>query len=945
MELRRAIGARRPHPLQPRCGLGADVRRARRFTRSGRGPEIVTPPRFVVGQLLIGFAPALDEEARDRLIGAHGGETVARLDRLAARVIAVRRDRPLGEIARGFAEVPGVRYVEPNAVQQTSTAPSAPSDPRYAEQWALAKINAADAWATSTGDSEVVVGVIDSGVDYDHPDLAANIWVVPTGQTIGGCGEGTRGYSSIADVESCDPTDDLGSGTQVAGTIGAVGDNGIGIAGINWRVKIMALKCVDANGFLQISDAVRVIDYAIAAKEAGIGLRVLSIGWTTTTPSETLHAAIAEAGAAGILVVAAAGDRSNDNDTSPNYPASFAVSPYNLKNVISTAVIGPGDAPVSSYSYGLRSVQMAAPGVGVRTTTVDGSGYELGSGSALAAGYVSGTAALILAAEKLSPPSLADLRSRLLYCGDPVPGLAEMTVTGRRLNAARALANIDCDFTLTTITSPFQGGRIEVSPGVNSYRSGTIVSLTAFPTEGYTFVGWQVGEQSRGTLNPLKLTMGADRTVTAVFAKPTFTLSTQANGGGTIGVSPTGGIYAAGTSVSLTATADPGYRFTGWLVDGNSRGINVPLVLTMNANYRVAANFVLDGPASPDPSLIYPLALSATAGGTAAAVPGVGPYAPNTRVTLSATPASGYVFTGWTIDGVAAGLANPYTLTMTAARSAVANFAPAHTLNLSYTSGGRVVASAATWAGDSPYPVGTVVTLEAITASNGVFTGWTIDGVFQGWATPLTLTMDGPHSVVATFTGRPRFGDLPPGPPPYEAITQLAARGIVRGYEDGDFGPNDTTLRAQMAALIVRALGWEGENQPNPFSDRNGVDDGLWRSVATLAAYDVARGYGDGTYGTLDPVLQIQTIAFITRAMVREGRWVAQSDNPALFPAIPDSSGHREDLATFVHYAGAPPGTALGGNWATWDIASSRAWFATALWQALDSYYNADRTP
>ena len=904
---------------------------------------VVTPPRIVAGQLLIGFAPTLDEAARDRLIAAHGGESIARLDRLAARVVAVRRELPLGEIARGFAAAPGVRYAEPNAVQQTSVTPS---DPRYAEQWALAKIGAPAAWATTTGDSDVVVGIVDSGVDAGHPDLAANIWAVPKGQTIGGCGEGTHGYSSIGGVKGCDPADELGSGTQVAGTIGAVGDNGRGIAGINWHVKIMALKCVDANGLVQISDAVRVIEYAIAAKEAGVGLRVLSIGWTTDTFSETLHTAIAAAGNADILVVAAAGQDGSyqNNDTAPRYPASFAAAPYNLPNVIAVTATEYNDALNRNvYNHGPRSVHMAAPGVAILTTII-GTTYELYNGSALAAGYVSGTAALILAAEKLSPPSLADLRSRLLYCGDPVPGLTEATVTGRRLNAARALANTDCDFTLT-IKAPFQGGRVEVSPAASTYRSGASVTLTAFPTEGYTFVGWQVDEQSGGALNPLTLTMNGDRVVTAVFTKLTYTLSTQANGGGTVIVSPAGGTYPAGTSVSLTAMADPGSRFTGWVVGNFDRGADSPLVLTMDMDHLVKANFGPVATTPPDPGLTYALDLSATVGGTAAAVPGVGRYAPNTRVTLKATPANGYVFTGWTIDGIPAGLANPYTLTMSGARSAVANFAPAQTLTLSYTSGGRVIASAATWAGDSPYPVGTAVTLEAITASNGVFTGWTIDGAFQGWATPLTLTMDRPHTVVATFTGRPRFGDLPPGPPPYEAITQLAARGIVRGYENGDFGPNDMTLRAQMAALIVRAMGWEGENQPNPFGDRDGVDDGLWRSVATLAAYHVARGYGDGTYGTLDPVLQIQTVAFITRAMVHEGRWIAQSDDPALYPAIPGSSGHREDLATFVHYAGAPPGTTLAGSWATWDTASSRAWFATALWQALDSYYNVDRTP
>ena len=437
--------------------------------------------------------------------------------------------------------------------------------------------------------------------------------------------------------------------------------------------------------------------------------------------------------------------------------------------------------------------------------------------------------------------------------------------------------------------------------------------------------------------------MVADREVTAIFAKPTYTLTTQTSAGGTIAASPAGSTHDAGVTVNLTATTAPGYRFTGWTVNGVNRGTEPSLALIMDMDYLVVANFV--GTSGPGGGLAYPLDLSATVGGTASAVPGGGPYAPNTRVTLSATPANGYVFIGWTIDGAPAGFANPYTLTMTAARSAVATFSPAQTLNLSYTSGGRVVASAATWAGDSPYPLGTVVTLEAITASNGVFTGWTIDGVFQGWATPLTLTMDRPHTVVATFAGRPRFGDLPPGPPPYEAITQLAARGIVRGYENGDFGPNDTTLRAQMAALIVRAMGWEGENRSE--SVQRSWRCGRW----PLALGRHARGVRCGAWlrrwdlwhprpRLADPDDRLHH----PRDDPRRALGGSAGRSGAL-PGDSGSSGHREDLATFVYYAGAPPGTTLGGSWATWDTASSRAWFATALWHALDSYYNIDRTP
>jgi hypothetical protein len=163
----------------------------------------------------------------------------------------------------------------------------------------------------------------------------------------------------------------------------------------------------------------------------------------------------------------------------------------------------------------------------------------------------------------------------------------------------------------------------------------------------------------------------------------------------------------------------------------------------------------------------------------------------------------------------------------------------------------------------------------------------------------------------------------------------LANNGIIRGYADGTFGPNDPTLRAQMAALIARTMGWEAEDHGNRFPDRGTVDANLWRNVGTLAARNVARGYADGTYDPTGKVLYAQVISFITRAMVAQQVWQAQPDNPALYPNIPASSGHRQDLATYTHYVGAVPGTTLTGVWAGWDQPATRGWFAQALYQAV----------
>jgi agarase len=346
--------------------------------------------------------------------------------------------------------------------------------------------------------------------------------------------------------------------------------------------------------------------------------------------------------------------------------------------------------------------------------------------------------------------------------------------------------------------------------------------------------------------------------------------------------------------------------------------------------------------AVPPPPLGTParLALTAGAGGTAA-VATPGPYAPGTVVTLNAAPALGHRFAGWTIDGVPGGAANPVNLTMDGDHTVVANFAPVRTLGLTSTTGGGAAASP----DRGPYDDGSVVRLVAAPAPGHIFVGWTVDGAFRGWENPVPLVMGANHTVVASFAPRPAYPDVAAGNPAREAIQQLAARGIIRGYGDGRFGPSDTTLRAQMAALIARAMGWDAEDWGNDFTDGAGIDPALWRNVGTLAHRGVAYGYGDGRFGPNDRVTRAQTISFITRAMIEKGYWQPQPDNPAVYPAVPASSGHRVDIATFTHYAGALPGTGGTGGAFDWGAPATRGWFSQALWLALDRHWRIGPLP
>ena len=255
--------------------------------------------------------------------------------------------------------------------------------------------------------------------------------------------------------------------------------------------------------------------------------------------------------------------------------------------------------------------------------------------------------------------------------------------------------------------------------------------------------------------------------------------------------------------------------------------------------------------------------------------------------------------------------------------------------------------------GSGSYAEGAQVTLTATGTNGSIFVGWTIDGQIGGWGNPLTLTMDKNHSVMATFNKPTAFCDVNTNDLYFAAIQQLSARGVIRGFEREDgqlcFAPNDGTKRAQMAALIARPLGWDQEDHGNPFSDQGQVDGNLWRNVGSLAFYNVARGYkpetcaalGVGTpcYGPTDEVVYAQVVSFITRGMVEKGYWQYQPDNGA-YPNIPGDSGHRVDIATYLHYAGALPGAEnTGANWNGWDQPANRGWFAETEWRALNSYF------
>jgi thermitase len=320
-----------------------------------------------------------------------------------------------------------------------------PNDPKFTDQWSLentgqrggkfkADINALLAWDKTKGSEKVVVAVLDSGVDYTHPDLMENIWFRPANvdeyvDDQLGTVDDLRGFSAIDDLS--DPMDDNGHGTHCAGIIGAEGDNNMGIAGVNWKVQIMPLKFIGAGGSGTTKDAIEAINYVIDRKRAGVNVRIISASWGSTQKSRALEDAIREAGEEGILFVAASGNASADADRSPHYPAS-----YDLPNIISVAALDRNDQLASFSNYGARKVHIAAPGVEILSTWLGGA-FEEHSGTSMATPEVSGVAALVLSVD----PSLSvkELRERLLKSVDKLDSLSGKVSTGGRINAARAV--------------------------------------------------------------------------------------------------------------------------------------------------------------------------------------------------------------------------------------------------------------------------------------------------------------------------------------------------------------------------------------------------------------------------------------------------------------------------------------------------------------------------
>jgi subtilisin family serine protease len=416
------------------------------------GQKEPIPYEYVKDELLVRFAPNIPKATIDQ-INATIGAQVLQSFQIVSNLYLVKIPAHLSvpeAIARykGYANV---LYAEPNYIVRTAQhVQLTPNDPNFTQLWGLhntgqtggtpdADIDAPEAWDITTGSSSVVVFVIDTGVDYNHPDLVANVWTNPG--EIPGNNVDDDGNGYIDDVYGIDtfyndtnPFDGDGHGTHVHGTIGAVGNNSVGVVGVNWSVKVGHCKFLSDSGSGSTAGAISCLQYILNLKQTGNpanDIIATNNSWGGGGFSQALYDAIKAHMNAGILFIAAAGNSSANNDTALFLPAS-----YYLPNVISVAATTHTDAKAGFSNYGRRTVHVGAPGQGILSTT-PGNTYSTFSGTSMATPHVTGLAALI----KAQFPSFTwyQIRNRILATGDVTTGMQNVTISDRRINAYGAL--------------------------------------------------------------------------------------------------------------------------------------------------------------------------------------------------------------------------------------------------------------------------------------------------------------------------------------------------------------------------------------------------------------------------------------------------------------------------------------------------------------------------
>ncbi|MBU2113304.1 MAG: S8 family serine peptidase [Gammaproteobacteria bacterium] len=422
--------------------------------------------------VLVMFKPGVSKQERVNLIKQNGA-SLRQLDaqgrdmkmRYVAdgRIVKVKVPKGVDRdhLIKKLSANPAVAVAEPDFPLK---ALATPNDPSFAELWGLhntgqaggtagADIKAVDAWDISTGSHDVIIGVIDTGMDYNHPDLIDNRWVNPG--TLPGS---TYGYSALN--PELDPMDSDSHGTHVAGTIGASGNNGTGVVGVNWNVTLLPCQFLGPSGG-STAGAIECINYFTDLKlNHGVDIKATNNSWGGGGFSETLRAAIQSGGDAGILFIAASGNDGGNADSAPMYPAA-----YDLDVIVSVASTDRNDNMSGFSNYGATSVDLAAPGSAI-LSTVPGASYATYSGTSMASPHVAGAAALLWS---VNPDITAlEMKAILMDSGDALPALEGKTVSGKRINLVNAMVEAD----------PTPSFKLALTPRTQQITAGSAAQYT-----------------------------------------------------------------------------------------------------------------------------------------------------------------------------------------------------------------------------------------------------------------------------------------------------------------------------------------------------------------------------------------------------------------------------------------------------------------------------------
>ncbi len=446
-------------------------------TRQEEAPVSKHKPGSVPGEILVRFRSGANAKTLNaqQLSVAGGRQISMRLERLGNTEIveglrlALVAPEDTAKALEALRSRPDVVYAEPNYILQSN---AIPNDPRFAEMSNLRNtgqsgfrggdIAAAQAWDVTTGSDAVVIGVVDTGIDTEHPDLKDNIWRNTAEVPNNGVDDDNDGY--IDDVTGWDfynndktvfddPTID-DHGTHVAGIIGATGNNGVGVVGVSWHVKLMPLKFLGSpDGAGSTSQAIAALQYARMMRDRGVNIRAVNNSWSGRSFSQALLDAIGQLNASGILFVAAAGNDGTDNDSFPIYPAN-----YEVPNVISVGAENSLYERASFSDFGTQTVDIYAPGVDI-LSTLPGANYANRSGTSMATPHVTGTAALICAARP--GISVTQLRNSILFGSFIVSTRSTKLVTYTHLKADGAVRSaIENDTVAPGSVTDFQVSRV-----------------------------------------------------------------------------------------------------------------------------------------------------------------------------------------------------------------------------------------------------------------------------------------------------------------------------------------------------------------------------------------------------------------------------------------------------------------------------------------------------